>query len=257
MDRDLMWDGCANVRDLGGLPTADGRRTRWGAVVRSDTPDRLTPEGWEAAAAHGVRTIVDLRNPGEHRALPGLRPPGMTVVSVPVDRLDDPDRPRFGGTPLYLRPFMGRWPDLCVAPLRAIAQAPPGGVLVHCVAGRDRTGLTAILLLALAGVAHEHILDDYARSAARLSALYARLGEPDDDLRVQARLAEAGTTTAEVILALLAGLDVEAYLLSGGLTPAELTTLRDRLTDSAVVDEAGSQDAGVVVAVEDGGGAAG
>ncbi|TYB66107.1 tyrosine-protein phosphatase [Nonomuraea sp. PA05] len=233
MERDLMWDGCGNVRDLGGLTAAGGRRTRWGAVVRSDTPDRLSPDGWAAAAAHGVRTIVDLRNPGEHRAEPGLRPPGMTVVSVPIDRLDDPDRPRYGGTPLYLRPFMDRWPALCAAPLRAIAAAPPGGVLVHCVAGRDRTGLVAILLLALAGVGHRDILADYEHSTHRLSALYARLGEPDDDLRVRARLTAAGTTTAEVVLALLSGLDVEAYLAAGGLTAAELTALRTRLTEDA------------------------
>ncbi|NJP90063.1 tyrosine-protein phosphatase [Nonomuraea sp. FMUSA5-5] len=233
MERDLSWDGCHNVRDLGGLRAAGGRRTRWGAVVRSDTPDRLTPKGWEAAAAHGVRTIIDLRDPGEHHALPGLRPPGMTVVSVPLDRRGDPDpvRERDGGTPLYLGPFMERRPDACVLPLRAIARARPGGVLVHCVAGRDRTGLVAILLLALAGVAPEDIVADYELSATRLSPLYALLGEVDDGLRVQARMTAAGKTTAEVVTALLAGLDVEAYLTAAGLTPAELTALRDRLTE--------------------------
>ncbi|MGW4792947.1 tyrosine-protein phosphatase [Nonomuraea sp. NPDC004297] len=232
MDRDLTWDGCHNVRDLGGLPAAGGRRTRRGAVVRSDAPDRLTEAGWAAAAAHGVRTIIDLRDPGEGPE--AYRPPGMTVVPLPLDRLDDPDRGRYGGTPLYLRPFMERWPGRCARPLRAIAQAPPGGVLVHCVAGRDRTGLVAILLLALAGVAPEHILADYERSETRLSPLYAHLGQPDDALRVRARLDAAGTTTAEVITALLAGLDAEAYLTEGGLTAPELAALRERLT---VVDE--------------------
>ncbi|MFG1702575.1 tyrosine-protein phosphatase [Nonomuraea sp. M3C6] len=253
MNRDLEWDGCANVRDLGGLPAAGGRRTRWGAVVRSDTPDRLTPAGWQAAAAHGVRTILDLRTPGEHRAGPGHRPPEMTVVQVPLDHPDDPNRGAYGGTPLYLRPFMERWPDRCARALRAIAQAPPGGVLVHCVAGRDRTGLVTLLLLALAGVPQRDILADYELSAARLRPLYARLGQPDDGLRVERRLAQAGTTTAEVIRALLDGLDAEEYLRSGGLTASELTALRERLT---VVDEGRGQDAGVVVAVEDRGGAA-
>lgn len=231
MERHLAWEGCHNVRDLGGLATADGRRTRWGAVVRSDTPDRLTPVGWAAAAAHGVRTIVDLRTPGEHRAAPGHRPPGMTIVSVPLHRHDDPALARYGGTPLYLSPFLDRRADLCVLALRAVAWAEPGGVLVHCVAGRDRTGLIALLLLALAGVGSADILADYACSAARLSPLYALLGEPDDDLRVRARLEEAGTTTEEVVLALLARLDVEARLTAGGLTAAEITALRDRLTE--------------------------
>ncbi|SDH01378.1 tyrosine-protein phosphatase [Nonomuraea jiangxiensis] len=253
MIRDLAWDGCHNVRDLGGLPAAGGRRTRWGAVVRSDTPDRLTPAGWAAAAAHGVRTILDLRRPGEHRAEPGLRPPGMTVVQVSLDRPGDPDLHLYGGTPLYLGPFLERRPDRCAAALRVIAEAPPGGVLVHCVAGRDRTGLVSLLLLALAGVAGPDILADYELSAARLRPLYAKLGQPDDDLRVRGHLARAGTTTPEVIMALLDGLDVEEYLRAGGLTGAEQAALRERLT---VVDEGGGEDAGVVVAVEDRGGAA-
>ncbi|MEV0614000.1 tyrosine-protein phosphatase [Nonomuraea sp. NPDC050404] len=233
MDRELSWDGCGNVRDLGGLPVAGGRRTRWGAVVRSDTPDRLTERGWAAAAAHGVRTILDLRDPGELRFEPGLRPRGMTFVSVPLDRRDDPDRSRYGGTPLYLRPFMDRWPSRCAAALRAIARAPSGGVLVHCAAGRDRTGLVTILLLALAGVEHGHILADYELSTPRLTALYARLGEPDDGLRVASVLATAGVTTAEAITALLRDLDIEAYLTAAGLTPADLTALRARLTEDA------------------------
>ncbi|MEV0380285.1 tyrosine-protein phosphatase [Nonomuraea sp. NPDC050643] len=252
MDRDLAWDGCHNVRDLGGLPAGPGRRTRWGAVVRSDTPDRLTEAGWAAAAAHGVRTILDLRTPGEHRAKPGHRPPGMTIVNVPLST--GLDRHHHDGTPLYLRSFIERRPERCAAALRAIAEAPPGGVLVHCVAGRDRTGLVALLLLALAGVAPGHILADYERSTARLSRLYALLGEPDDALRVQARLDAAGTTTAQVVGALLAELDVEACLTAGGLTPSELAALRER---STVVDEPRGQDVGVVVAMEDRGGAAG
>jgi protein tyrosine/serine phosphatase len=65
VDRHLVSDGCFNVRDLGGFPTASGRLTRSGAVVRSDEPDRLSEAGWRALRAHGVRTIVDLRDPVE------------------------------------------------------------------------------------------------------------------------------------------------------------------------------------------------
>ncbi|GAA3532463.1 tyrosine-protein phosphatase [Nonomuraea rosea] len=235
MERDLAWEGCHNVRDLGGLAVAGGGRTRWGAVVRSDTPDRLTPQGWEAAAAHGVRTILDLRTPGQHHAEPGLRPAGMTVVSMPLDQPGDPGSELYG-TPLYLRSFLDRWPDRCARALRAIAEAPPGGVLVHCVAGRDRTGLLAILLLALAGVAPADILADYELSAARLRPLYALLGQPDNGLRVAERMAAAGTTTAEAVGAVLDGLDAEAYLRGGGLTSSDLAALRARLTTPAPAD---------------------
>src|SRR5262249_47969420 len=63
--RHLDWAGCVNVRDLGGLPTSDGRTTRWRAVVRADNLDRLTPQGWAALDAYGVRTVVDLREDEE------------------------------------------------------------------------------------------------------------------------------------------------------------------------------------------------
>lgn len=234
MTRDLLWDGCHNVRDLGGLPAAGGRRTRWGAVIRSDTPDRLTGTGWAAAALHGVRTVVDLRT----EPVTAPRPRDMTVVHAPLDDPADvtdphlgPHRSAYGGTPLYLRPFMDRCPDRCARALAAIAHARPGGVLVHCEAGRDRTGLVALLLLALAGVAPEHILADYELSAARLTPLYAKLGQPDDELRVQACLTRAGTTTREAVSDLLDGLDAERYLRSGGMSGSDLAALRDRITE--------------------------
>ena len=63
-ERVLYWDGCTNARDLGGLGTSDGRMTRWGAVVRSDTPARLTATGWSALYAYGIRTIITLRTDG-------------------------------------------------------------------------------------------------------------------------------------------------------------------------------------------------
>ena len=64
-DRRLDWDGCFNVRDLGGQLAAGRCTTRWGAIVRSDTTDRLTEAGWEALRAHGITTIVDLRDAAE------------------------------------------------------------------------------------------------------------------------------------------------------------------------------------------------
>ena len=70
--RHLDWNGCFNVRDLGGLPAADGRLTRWGAVVRADAVDRLTESGWAALQAHGIRTVIDLRNDSELRSDPDL-----------------------------------------------------------------------------------------------------------------------------------------------------------------------------------------
>ena len=216
--RRLDWEACRNVRDLGGLPTADGRATRFGAIVRADSPDRLSPAGWAALREYGIRTVVDLRNEGEY----GPEHP-VDTVRLPLDGVDeDPafwerwgSGPQFG-TPLYYRPHLDRFPERSARVLSAIASAPAGGVLVHCVGGRDRTGQITMLLLALAGVAPDVIAADYALS-----------GPADED--VERFLAERGTSAADLIVATLADLDVEACLLDGGLTEIELGALRERL----------------------------
>ena len=89
--RHLIWDGCINVRDLGGLSTCDGRATRWGAVVRSDNPFKLTAAGWSALHAHGIRTIVSLRSDGRTEDVPDTapRPSDLTTVQVAVEYLTD------------------------------------------------------------------------------------------------------------------------------------------------------------------------
>ena len=81
--RYLTWDGCFNARDLGGLPTTDGGTTRWSAVVRSDHLDHLTAAGWAALEAHGIRTIIDLRNDEERPADSAPRAAGITTVHGP------------------------------------------------------------------------------------------------------------------------------------------------------------------------------
>ncbi|MFD9123837.1 tyrosine-protein phosphatase [Kitasatospora sp. NPDC059571] len=214
-DRRLVWDGCLNVRELGGLPTVDGGRTRRGAVVRADNLDRLTAEGWEAVRAYGIRTVVDLRNEEEYRPLLG-RPDGIGLVRVPLDELAGPDWwSRFGGldgTPLAFRPYLDHCPQAVAAVVAAVAAAPPGGVAVHCGAGRDRTGLAVLVLLALAGATPDAIVDDYLLSADNLRPLWAMLGRPDETEAVEAVLAEAGTTAGTAIRETLAEFDPAAYL---------------------------------------------
>jgi protein tyrosine/serine phosphatase len=217
----LDWQGCLNVRDLGGLPTADGGTTRMGALVRADAPDRLTPAGWQALRDYGIRTIVDLRNDDEL----GPAPPdaGLSRLHLPLDGVDeDPGfwdtwggGPQFG-TPLYYRPHLERFPERSARVIAAVASAEPGGVLFHCVGGRDRTGQIAMLLLALCGVAPGEIAADYERS-----------GPPAPE--VDAFLRERGTSAAELIETTLAELDVESCLGAAGLGEEDLLRLRRRL----------------------------
>jgi protein-tyrosine phosphatase len=165
MDRYLHWDGCTNVRDLGGLG-----RIRRGALVRADALERLTADGWAALQAHGVRTVIDLRNPDEIGEDDAPRPPGLTTVRISLDGMEDTEfweqwmhRPEFG-TPHYYGPWLERFPDRAARTLAAIARAEPGGVAYHCGIGRDRTGLITMLVLAALEVPAEAAAEDYALS---------------------------------------------------------------------------------------------
>lgn len=231
--RDLDWDGCINVRDLGGIPIRDGRAIRWGAVVRADSLDRLTPNGWAALMAHGVRTIVDLRNDDEVGDPTRLRPQKLTTVRVPLDDIGDSafwddwvTGPQFG-TPLYYGPFMARKQGRCAAAVAAVANAGPGGVAVHCGGGRDRTGLVTLLLLALVGVEADDIASDYELSYERMRPFYPESGEDDPEAFLMSR----GTSARASILDLLASIDVEDHLRRGGLRDEHLTALRGRLLE--------------------------
>ncbi|MEV7022479.1 tyrosine-protein phosphatase [Kitasatospora sp. NPDC093558] len=231
-DRTLVWDGCLNVRDLGGLPTVSGRPTARGAIVRADNLDRLTAEGWDALLDHGVRTVVDLRNAEEHKPLLP-RPEGVELIRVPLDELAGPawweTYGRLDGTPLALRPYLDHCPHAAARLVTAVASARPGGVVVHCGAGRDRTGLAALLLLALAGVRPAAIAEDYLLSGPNVRPLYGMLGLPDQYRRIDAVLAEAGTTVEAALADALDGFEPAGYLLAAGVTPADVAAVRARL----------------------------
>ncbi|WP_304455045.1 tyrosine-protein phosphatase [Nocardiopsis sp. YSL2] len=252
--RHITWDGFVNTRDLGGLPTRHGTPTRRGAFLRSADPRLVTALGWRSARAAGVRTIVDLRNPDEIRPAGGdgpthpvgtaqfpaataavPLPPEITRVEVPLDDVADVgfwrevDRERLHGTPLYFRPFLDRKPERCAAAVTALARCGPGAVLFHCGAGRDRTGLVALLLLALAGVEPQAIADDYALSTVMLGPLFAAMGRPDQGPAIESRLAERGLTARRCVLDVLGGLDAQDYLLAAGVAERDLARLRARL----------------------------
>jgi protein-tyrosine phosphatase len=238
-ERHLDWQGCFNVRDLGGLPVAGGRRTAWGALVRADSLSRLTDGGWQALLDHGVRTVVDLRNEAERDADAAPRPAEIDTVHVPLDGSQDrafwdpiEGTPEFA-TPLYYRAHLMRKPQLVAAAVAAIARARPGGVAFHCVGGRDRSGQLAMVLLALVGVAPQPIAADYELSRERLAGLFAAHGRPDEGEELAAYLAERGTSAGEVIAMTLASIDLETLMRAGGLTDEDLAALRERVLERA------------------------
>ncbi|MFB9690962.1 tyrosine-protein phosphatase [Amycolatopsis plumensis] len=251
--RAVAWEGFFNTRDLGGLPTRSGGTTAFGAFFRAADLRFVTEAGWAQARESGVRTIIDLRNADEirpaHRPVTAqagsaqfaAAPDGPTTpaavgrVEVPLDDIDDLEfwqrvnREGLNGSPLYYPAFLRQKAGRCAAVIKAIARAEPGGVLFHCGGGRDRTGLVALLLLALADVEPRAIAADYALSAEALKALYAAMGTEDQQPVIQAMLATHGTTTEEAVMATLDGFDAERYLVAAGVTGSELQSVRGRL----------------------------
>ncbi|MEV7618089.1 tyrosine-protein phosphatase [Streptomyces sp. NPDC089799] len=234
--RFLEWDGCHNTRDLhlpGGPAPA--------VLVRSDRVTALTAVGWEALLDHGVRTVIDLRNPDETAAdtHTAPRPPAVTTLHVPLDGIEHRDfwdvwwgTPGFG-SPEYYVPFLRRFPERIADVARAVAHAGPGGVLFHCALGRDRTGLIALVLLRLAGAEPDRIAADHALSDSRMPAWHAAHGRAYDPGPVEARMAELGTTGRELARRAAEWLDAPGYLRYGGLDADELRALRGRLEGDA------------------------
>jgi len=152
-----------------------------------------------------VRTIIDLREENERDGA-GPRDE-LETIHIPLDRIaDDPEfwdnwmhGPQFG-TPLYYGPFVERFPERIEEVLDAIEQASPGGVLFHCVGGRDRTGMVAIAALAAAGVTPEAIADDYELGAERAHT---------HDPVLEEYLTERGTSARELVLELAARLEYD------------------------------------------------
>jgi protein tyrosine/serine phosphatase len=247
-ERDLSWDGCLNVRDLGGHPTRDGGGTAFGAVVRADSVRQLSEAGWRALVEHGVRTVVDLRGDHERADDPPRELPVEVVHATLMEndandgRALEPEVERIKQSAddgvsrtrdIYVL-FLEHFRRNVAGSLRAVARAPEGGVVVHCVGGKDRTGLLTALLLHVAGVGTAEIAADYALTEERLRPredAWLAAAETDaerDEIRRISR------TPPQVIVALFEELErrygsVEGYLRAAGVSEDELELVRARL----------------------------
>lgn len=224
--REVDWDGLHNARDLGGLGAVLPAR-----LFRTPRLDTLTASGWLALVDDGVRTIIDLRNPSEVTALD--LPTRVTSLALPVE--DDTDAAfvaEWGGrlnTPAYYPDVVERWPNLFVAVFRAIAAAEPGGIVVHCAGGRDRTGLVAAMLLQLAGVPDDEVVADYAASVIAMNEYFAVSESPHEPPLSDADLSKRVERTSELLRAFLSTFDTERYLLENGLAAEDVEQIQARL----------------------------
>lgn len=233
-------DGLVNARDLGGRLRRDGSRTPDGVFFRSENLDRVSPAGWQRLHDLGIRTILDLRQPGERESDTGARPAWAHMIEVDLDgREHSAFWSRYWdnglvGTALYFTPHLTELPHRMAAVLDGIAGAPEGGVLVHCMGGRDRTGLVSLVLLAAAEVVEDEIVDDYLETVRR-GALRARaLGRDDVEPRLEELCRRHGTTTEGAFRAAVAAFDFAEWSSLAGLsdgTARAIGTWRGRLAE--------------------------
>jgi len=244
-DRWLQFEGVDNVRDAGGLPLRDGGRTRFGELFRSANLRHVT----DVDVAHlvdvvGLRLVIDLRTAREiDRDGPTLVA-GAGVETVALSFLPDDGEalPETGddSDPL-LRSYLGYLVDRTenvVQAVRLLGGPDVGPTLVHCAAGKDRTGVLLALVLDAVGVEREAVIADYALSAHHVEAMFRRWTtafnrEMPDDLTPH-------LPRAEVIATVLARLDDQhgsggrdgaaGWLRANGLDEASLDRLRARLT---------------------------
>lgn len=258
-DRWIELDGLVNMRDLGGLPTRDGRRTASGRLIRSDNLQDLTDADVTRLVDElGVSDIVDLRTevevhlegPGPLRRVESLTHHHHSLIAARVEEdLDElaakalavpwsPDGTRRDASfwaDHYLG-YLAARPDSVSAALRVVAEAE-GAAVVHCAAGKDRTGTVIAMALDVAGVPHDEIVADYVLTAERIEQIIGRLmPRPAYGHALAKQSVDEQSPKAESIEAILRAVDAgwggaAGWLVAQGWTEAEVTALRERLTE--------------------------
>jgi protein-tyrosine phosphatase len=233
--RRLELEGVFNLRDVGGYPAAGGRTTRWRALLRSDALHRLDPGGGAVLAGLGLRTVLDLRTEAEAEIAPCALD-GLTNARTHISLLTGD----LAALPMELDAIYRYMIDDCGetigAAIKVLAEAGALPALVHCSAGKDRTGIVVALILATLGVPDAVIAADYQLSAAYLdTASTPAIAQLQASTGLGAELTEPLLSSpAQLILDVLAwareaGGSVEGYLLDRGLTGADLERLRAAL----------------------------
>lgn len=221
----MGWDGAVNAWHVAGGVYRMGRR-EW-----------LTAAGWRQAHDDGVRTVVDLRHPREAQprdtdpAVPDEALSGVEIVIAPTE---EPDDPRFTAVcgpylndPAHYLHNVSLYPAKLVDVFRAVAEAATGAVVIHCAAGRDRSGMVAAMLQDLAGHSDQLIAAGYAKAARGINERYRTHGPPHARERYlhDAELTPLLEERGHAVVKFVRELDTRRFLLQNGLRSAELSAI--------------------------------
>lgn len=219
-----MSDRLVNLRDLGGLGVVGGGQTRRGVLYRSDAPHEgdVTPDHvplWPPA------TVVDLRMEREAARAPYTFPQATRVL-YPLHESAAPENLRQADLGALYRHLLDTVPDR-IAGAVGVVVSQPGPALVHCTAGKDRTGIVVAVLLLAAGVTPDDVVADYLRTGANMDAVLKRIAlsfEAPAERIDPAWLTTPAAAMTEVVEALtaLAHGDVRGWLAANGTPPDAL-----------------------------------
>ena len=238
-DRTLQVEGLINGRDLGGLLLLDGNITPRGVFFRSENIDWITGNGWQQLYDAGIRTVIDLRQQDERSKDKQDRPGWVTIINVDLDGLENKEfwadywESGLVGTAIYYLPYLAAMPERAGAAISEVLNAPSGGVLFHCMGGRDRTGLLAMILLRAIGAEHEGIVDDYLETVRLGAARAARSNRDNIEPKLEELCRQQGSSTERAFRDALENFDLEAFLNAAGLSASDrhaLLTWRGAMT---------------------------
>jgi hypothetical protein len=234
-DRILRWDGCVNVRDLGGLPLAGGGETAYRVVVRADWLPGLSELGRRELVDYGVSLIVDLRPEREDRS-DVYEPLPVPVVRQAMDPRPLPAAWDWPSMHEAYRALADRYRTELAQALTLLGQAEPPAA-IHCAGGRDRTGIACGMALWLAGVEPETIAADHALSddswASHNEEWLAEAHDEEERERRRRIIRPAGRTLAEVLEEIDRSEGIRNRLLGAGADGAALDRLVARLRGEA------------------------
>lgn len=244
--RRLPLAGTFNLRDIGGYEDGLGRSTRWRTILRGDALHRLDDAGRDTLARLGVRTVIDLRQDAERQAEPDrLDGIGARIVHMPL--YDADLRERIGSEPSAPMPSLAEIYALLVAErghaiaavLRELARPGALPAIVHCTAGKDRTGIVIALLLGSLGMPDDVIAADFSATGLFLGDEFRQLLTQRTEMldADPATLASMLAAEPALIRATLAQVrqdadDVRGYLIRHGLSAEDFDALRDGLIES-------------------------